>query len=42
MKFLGIEITGARIIGLAIVWMTIYGGMSLLSFAQTMAVRLGG
>lgn len=38
--FLGIEITGARIVGLAITWMTIWGGMELISFAQTLAVRL--
>lgn len=40
MHIFGIEITGARIVGLAILMMTIWGGLQIVSMVLTLAARI--
>ena len=42
MRIFGIEITGARIVGLAILTMTVYGGLQVLSLAVDLAAKING
>lgn len=42
MSIFGIEITGARLIGAAILGMTIYGGLAAYSMVTTLAASLAG
>ena len=42
MMVFGFEITGARIVGAAILAMTIYGGLQIVSMVVTLTGRIAG
>ncbi len=42
MRIFGIEITGARIVGAAIVMMTIWGSLQIVSMVVTLTGRIAG